>query len=163
MVSVVRRFLRSYASDILVGFLVGWFTLSFLGPAIAQAGNNIPQNSTNSKHLILQTSADGLPAASGVAPKKMFHVQVTAYTSLPDETDSTPFITANGSHVQDGIIAANFLPFGTKVRIPQVFGNRIFTVEDRMNKRYPDGVDVWMNNYQAARNLGRRNLTIEVF
>ncbi|MBD3252034.1 hypothetical protein GF380_06350, partial [Candidatus Uhrbacteria bacterium] len=58
------------------------------------------------------------------------YVPMTAYTSRPEETDDTPFITADGSHVRDGIVAANFLPFGTKVRIPSLFGDQIFEVHD---------------------------------
>ena len=39
-------------------------------------------------------------------------VWLTAYSSSVDETDDTPFITASGKHVRDGIVATNFLPFG---------------------------------------------------
>ena len=51
---------------------------------------------------------------------------VTAYSSTPDQTDATPFITANGTTVHDGIIAANWLKFGTRVRIPDMFGDKVF-------------------------------------
>jgi 3D (Asp-Asp-Asp) domain-containing protein len=71
-------------------------------------------------------------------------MRVTAYSSTPDQTDDTPFITANGTHVADGIIASNVLPFGTKVQIPELFGNKIFTVEDRMSKRIKNTIDIWM-------------------
>ncbi len=87
---------------------------------------------------------------------------VTAYTSTPDQTDSTPFITANGTTVHDGIIAANWLKFGTRVRIPDMFGDKVFIVADRMNPRFDDRADIWMADYQAARNFGLRRLTIEV-
>src|SRR3989344_3213041 len=60
----------------------------------------------------------------------------TAYSSTPDQTDDTPFITAKGTTVRDGIIAANFLPFGTRIKIPDIYGDKIFVVEDRMNRRY---------------------------
>lgn len=43
-------------------------------------------------------------------------MRITAYASVPDETDSTPFITADGSHVADGIVASNILPFGTGLK-----------------------------------------------
>ena len=90
------------------------------------------------------------------------HVPSTAYTSRPEETDSTPFITADGSHVRDGIVAANFLKFGTKIRIPELYGDKIFEVHDRMNKRYNVKVDIWMDNLQNARNHGVRHLKIEI-
>lgn len=89
-------------------------------------------------------------------------VPSTAYTSRPEETDSTPFITADGAHVRDGIVAANFLKFGTKIRIPQLYGDKIFEVHDRMNKRYNVKVDVWMNDLTAARTHGLRHVTIEI-
>jgi 3D (Asp-Asp-Asp) domain-containing protein len=90
------------------------------------------------------------------------YVPMTAYTSRPEETDSTPFITADGSHVRDGIVAANFLPFGTKVRIPALFGDKIFEVHDRMNKRYYYKMDFWMDDLGKARKFGVRYATIEV-
>lgn len=90
------------------------------------------------------------------------HIPTTAYTSRPQETDSTPFITADGSRVRDGIVAANFLKFGTKIRIPELFGDKIFEVHDRMNARYWHKVDIWMEDIAQAREHGVRRVTIEV-
>jgi 3D (Asp-Asp-Asp) domain-containing protein len=90
------------------------------------------------------------------------YVPMTAYTSRPEETDDSPFITADGSHVADGIIAANFLPFGTKVRIPALFGDKVFEVHDRMNQRYSYKVDVWMAGYHEAIQFGVRHADIEI-
>lgn len=89
-------------------------------------------------------------------------VPTTAYTSDPAETDSTPFITADGSHVRDGIVAANFLPMGTKIRIPDYYGNKVFEVHDRMNARYWQRVDIWMGSKAAAMQWGIRNVKIEI-
>ena len=94
--------------------------------------------------------------------RTMNRIPTTAYTSRPQETDSTPFITADGSHVRDGIVAANFLKFGTKIRIPELYGDKIFEVHDRMNARYWYKVDIWMDDLQDARQHGVRRLTIEV-
>ena len=90
-------------------------------------------------------------------------VVLSAYSSTPDQTDSTPFIMASGKHVYDGAIAANFLPMGTLVRIPELFGGKIFVVEDRMHKRFSDRVDIWMETRQEAINFGLRSAAIEVF
>lgn len=87
---------------------------------------------------------------------------VTAYSSTPDQTDDTPFITANGTYVHDGIIAANWLKFGTRVRIPEYFGDKVFIVADRMNPRFDDRADIWMPDRESAMNFGLRRLTIEV-
>lgn len=91
---------------------------------------------------------------------------MTAYNSDPRQTDDTPCITANGFNVcEHGIedtIAANFLKFGTKVMIPELFGDRVFIVRDRMNKRYTDRVDIWMKNYDDARKFGVKTAEIHV-
>jgi len=87
---------------------------------------------------------------------------VTAYSSTPDQTDSTPFITASGTRVRDGIIAANFLPIGTKIRFPTLYGDKIFVVEDRMNKRYYYRADIWMSTRWQAKQFGLRNVPIEI-
>ncbi|MFA4954977.1 MAG: hypothetical protein WC641_06715 [Patescibacteria group bacterium] len=94
---------------------------------------------------------------------RVMQTSATAYTSSVEECDDTPFITADGSHVRDGIIAANFLKFGTKVRIPDLYGDKIFEVHDRMNKRFPNRIDVWMTTKSEARQFGvKRNIKIEV-
>jgi len=111
----------------------------------------------------------GEPAVIEVIPPvspeviREYVISMTAYNSEVGQTDDSPFTTADGSTVRDGILAANFLPFGTKVRIPSLFGNRIFEVHDRMNPRYNLRADVWMANKRDARKFGlKRNVKIEV-
>jgi len=87
-------------------------------------------------------------------------VLVTAFSSTVDQTDSTPFITASGTHVHDGTIAANFLKFGTKVKFPSLYGDKIFTVEDRMKSNYK--VDIWFPTRQEALNFGAKRLEMEI-
>lgn len=90
---------------------------------------------------------------------------VTAYNPVPEQTDSTPCLTANGTDIcseKKNIIAANWLPFGTKVQIPDYFGDKIFEVQDRMNERYSDRVDVLMYDLSEAKNFGRRKLRIVI-
>ncbi|MBI3588864.1 MAG: 3D domain-containing protein [Candidatus Liptonbacteria bacterium] len=79
---------------------------------------------------------------------------VTAYSSTPEETDDTPFTTASGMKVRDGIVATNLLPFGTKVQIPEFFGDKVFTVEDRMHQRKTNNIDVWMPSKDQAKRFG---------
>ncbi|MFA7662951.1 MAG: hypothetical protein WCX88_03475 [Patescibacteria group bacterium] len=98
-----------------------------------------------------------------VEPTQVLTVHITAYSSTVDQCDSTPFITASGTRVHDGTIAANFLPIGTKVKIPSVFGDKIFTVEDRMNARYYKRIDIWFATRQEALNFGLKNLEVEVY
>jgi 3D (Asp-Asp-Asp) domain-containing protein len=91
---------------------------------------------------------------------------MTAYNSEVGQTDDSPCITANGFNVcKHGIedtIAANFLKMGTKVRIPELFGDRIFVVRDRMNARHANRVDVWFKDRSAAIKFGIRVAKIEV-
>lgn len=88
---------------------------------------------------------------------------VTAYSSRPEETDTDPFITASASRVRWRVVAANALPFGTKVRIPELFGEEIFIVEDRMHKRFQDRVDIWFPSTEVAKRFGIfKDVKIEV-
>ena len=86
--------------------------------------------------------------------REVREVWVTAYSSTPEETDDTPFIAASGREVRPGIMAANFLGFGTRVKIPEHFGEQVFVVEDRMARRKTDFVDIWMPTKQDALNFG---------
>lgn len=89
-------------------------------------------------------------------------VRVTAYSSRVEETDDTPFITASGTNVRPGVVAANWLPLGTKVRIPKIFGDRVFVVEDRMHKRNGDKLDVWFPSTEEALRFGTQVARIEI-
>ena len=102
--------------------------------------NNKPENQQNSLNESL------LP--------KMMKVVLTGYSSTPDQTDDTPFITASNTRVRDGVVAANFLAFGTKVQIPSLFGNKVFTVEDRMARKHNDKIDIWFPERHLAKNFG---------
>lgn len=92
----------------------------------------------------------------------VYIVSATAYSSTVDQCDSTPFITASGQSVRDGIIATNFLPFGTKVRIPELYGDKVFEVQDRMNARYYTRIDIWMPSRGQALYFGVKQVKIEV-
>ncbi len=96
------------------------------------------------------------------SPNKELVVQATAYSSTFDQTDDTPFIAANGTLVHDGVVAANFLPFGTTIKIPEVYGDKIFVVEDRMHKRFDNRIDIWFPDRQSALKFGYKELKIQV-
>lgn len=106
---------------------------------------------------------NGLPEAGDREPIRRISVPMTAYSSTPDQTDDTPFITASGTHVRDGIVAANFLPIGTRVRIPELYGDKVFIVEDRMNARYHYKMDFWMETREEAMNFGLQYAEVEIF
>lgn len=93
-------------------------------------------------------------------PGARFKVTATAYSSTVGQTDLTPCITAAGTRVRHGIVAANFLPLGTQLRI----GDEMYVVEDRMNSRYNGKyiIDVWHPTRQQAKTFGAKILEIEV-
>ena len=117
-------------------------------------------NEENSPNLFLTSFlASNNPL---ISPKKL-EITVTGYSSTPEETDDTPFITASGKAVEDGVVAANFLAFGTKIRFPELFGDKIFVVYDRMHERFSeDRVDIWFMSTEEAKNFGIKKTIMEI-
>jgi len=92
-----------------------------------------------------------------------FDVIVTAYSSSIWETWGCPYTTASNTQVRDGIVANNMLPFGTQVRFPQLFGDKIFVVEDRMHYRKGDyHFDIWFASRTEALQFGVQRTFAEV-
>ena len=115
--------------------------------------------------LLGENTLVGVSSPSDPEPRVVnrLTVIVTAYSSTVWQTDSDPFITAAGTWVRDGIIANNLLPFGTKVRLPEIYGEKVFVVEDRMNQRKGYyHVDIWFPSYLEAKEFGAKNTYIEV-
>jgi len=112
---------------------------------------------TIGKNTLVQNSGPLFPKT------KIIQVIITAYSSTVEETDSTPFITASNTTTRDGVIANNLLPFGTKVRIPEIYGDKIFVVEDRMNARKSGyQFDVWLPSHFEAKQFGVKRTYIEI-
>ena len=94
---------------------------------------------------------------------KKINVIATGYSSSPEETDGDPFTTASGTKVREEIIANNLLPFGTKVRIPEIYGDQVFVVEDRMHwKKGYYHIDIWFPSKEEAEKFGAKRTYIEV-
>jgi 3D (Asp-Asp-Asp) domain-containing protein len=110
-----------------------------------------------------------------------FSVKATAYTSSVRETDQTPFITATGARTRMGIIAVSRdmlrgLPYGSRVmlqdlgsvkgrgvgRFNYLLRDRVFVVEDTMNPRIRNRIDIWLPNRRLALNFGARKLRVTV-
>ena len=108
-----------------------------------------------------------LPVSQEALARRHYTIPMTAYTSEVGQTDESPCITASGLDVcerdMENVVAANFLPLGTRVKIPELYGDRVFYVEDRMNQRYNYKMDIWMKDLQDAKTFGVRYVTIEVF
>ena len=138
---------------------VGLFLLINIFNLAVAAAPNEPMESTP-EAINQLTSLAALSALEN--GYKTMKVVLTAYSSTPDQTDETPFITAANTEIRDGVIASNFLPFGTKVRIPELFGDKIFTVEDRMHERFSNRIDIWFQDRETAEEFGLRKATIQI-
>jgi 3D (Asp-Asp-Asp) domain-containing protein len=106
----------------------------------------------------------------------------TAYNSIPNQTDSTPFVTATGARTRFGVVALSRdllrrIPYGSIVRIEDMGSwangrgrgayNRMlsgvnFIVEDTMHPRKRNTVDVWMPTRRAAIQWGARQIRVTV-
>ena len=133
-------------------FLAMSFISTTLNP-VSVAKVNAPLNNGPENTTILSVISEKKQEIPESAYRTL-KVWVTAYSSTPEETDDTPFLTASGENVRDGIIATNFLPFGTLVKIPEHFGDKVFEVQDRMHKRKTNFIDVWMPTKQDAKEFG---------
>ncbi len=115
-----------------------------------------------------EVSLPAKPPIVAEAPKPQFEVvrryaaEVTAYTSRVEETDETPYTTASGTTVRWGVVATNALPIGTQLRFPDMYGEKIFVVEDRMHSRFQNRLDIWFPEYEKAQRFGLRKLTVEI-
>jgi len=126
-------------------------------PAVAiPDGNNLQLVQGNSVKAVSNPSDPLLPG-------RTVKMTVTGYSSTPEQTDSTPFITASGKNVRDGIVANNMLPFGSLVRIPELYGEKVFVVEDRMHSRMGSyRLDIWFPDYWSAKSFGAQHTYIEI-
>lgn len=125
------------------------------------------------------------PVSDERAPTRTITVVATAYSSDPHQTDATPCIPAMNfdlcSYYEDyGIentIAANFLPLGTQVKFPDLYGDKVFVVRDRMNPRYngQNRIDFWVGSAHPtskeiiatakskARGFGVKKVKMEIY
>lgn len=151
--SAILRGKTPLAGSIFAGIVIGICLLGIIMPHTINADF---VNTTNASYVAKATNESKKAV-------KTIQVVVTAYSSVPNQTDDTPFITASNKYVRDGIIANNLLPFGTKVRIPKLYGDKIFVVEDRMNKKKGNyHIDIWMPNTPLAVNFGVKTADIEI-
>jgi len=137
----------------------------FLHPEIQQIEGNLiwektPKFAVFQKNTLILVSNPNSPEPKVV---KKLPVIVTAYSSTPWETDDNPHITASGKWVREGIVANNLLPFGTKIKIPELYGDKVFVVEDRMSwKKGKYQIDIWFPSYWEAKSFGAKRTYIEI-
>lgn len=153
--------LHEYLAPLTKRFAAGGLTFAFMLELIP--AGTVPALTLPSPGLETLVSASALEETLfAPAKKRTMAAVITAYSSTPDQTDDTPFITASGYHVTDGVVAANFLPMHARIQIPKLFGDKIFVVKDRMHKRFSDRVDIWFPDRASAKNFGLRKAKIIV-
>ena len=106
-------------------------------------------------------------------PKMGEQVTATIYHAVEGQTDSTPFVTASGKHINPNnpaghrwiAVSRDLEPlgfvFGRKVMITgagQMDG--VYTVQDRMNKRWTMRIDFLVN--ESMRGGKWENVTIQL-
>lgn len=163
MVLVAVIFSIVSANQANAGFFDNSSTWSFDSVYQNIQGMNVTSDaSAIQSDAVKSVSSPATSKAKGKTVAKTYVVSASAYSSSVDETDDSPFITAKGTYVRDGIVATNFLPFGTAIKIPDIYGDKIFVVEDRMNSRYVTNVDIWFPSKELAKQFGRKTVKIEV-
>lgn len=133
---------------------------------LADISQEIAENYSEILEIVYNVPENHLPKNEDIKIRKTSYHTMTAYNSEVGQTDDSPCITANGfnvcEHGVEDTVAANFLRFGTKIKMPELFGDRVFVVRDRMNQRYTDRVDVWMIEKQDAMQFGVKVAKIEI-
>ncbi len=147
----------------------------FVGPALAETGANV-----------LQPEEVAFPVSADSEPRYEKWVVATAYSSDPRQTDSTPCTPAMPrtdlckyfeEYGLEDTIAANDLPLGTQVKFPELYGDKVFVVRDRMNARYngKNRIDFWVGSVAPdtpeiiaeakakARGFGVKRVRMEVY
>ena len=152
------------------GLKTGVATAVFLATAIGVSAPTVAESDVDKIEIrlplgVIIINANSIlqaksPGKTELAPRFLMHV--TAYSSSVDETDSTPNVTASGTRARDGVIASNTFSIGTRIRIPELFGDKILVVEDRMHSRFTDRVDVWMPSKWDALRFGKRQAKVEI-
>lgn len=107
------------------------------------------------------------PVQESLAVKYSKSYTITAYNSVPWQTDSTPCISADGSDIcklreQGEMSCAASLPFGTKINVP---GFGVCTVRDRLAPKYSYRIDLYFggaDQIQAAKEWGKRQVVVDI-
>ena len=118
---------------------------------------NLVQKTAEARKELVE-EARLLQKAKNMSPVRT--VTVTAYNPTTDQCDEDPLIAASMRKVRSGTIAVSRdlfdqgWVFGRKVRIE---GLGIFEINDLMNKRYTQRIDIFMWDEGQAKEFGRKS------
>lgn len=94
----------------------------------------------------------------------MGSMTVTSYRSVPEQTDSSPYYTSighrthpNGVAVSQDLLASGAIKYGDLIYI-QGYGFKI--VNDTMNPRHKNHVDMWVETKAQESAVGVKTLKI---
>jgi 3D (Asp-Asp-Asp) domain-containing protein len=119
--------------------------------------------------VLLTGAAEGKTLYRGV-------VNMTSYSSTVGQTDSTPFITATGTRVRTGVVAVSrnlTRYYGKNLKIIETYGSgcgansilpmsRKYKIEDTMNSRFFNKIDIWVPSIRDARTIGKCTALIQI-
>ncbi|MBT6819131.1 MAG: 3D domain-containing protein [Candidatus Magasanikbacteria bacterium] len=173
MKSTKSKFITDTLDRFVVATIISSFVFGMLAPQTANAETQEVARTLLSPVMEENLKPVYFPIAGDREPLKTINVVSTAYSSDVWQTDDTPCIPASGYNLcehyekygEGDTVAANFLPLGTQVKFPEMYGEKVFIVRDRMNARYGYGrIDIWMPEYEEAKNFGvKRGLVMEIF
>ena len=152
-----------FAAIIVFVSVLGFSKLCLGGTKVISDSEENIKNKLSALPIVQENSILPISSLPEIKVARKIKMITTAYSSTVWQTDSTPFITAAGTTVRDGIVANNLFPFGTKIRFPEIYGDKIFVVEDRMHwKKGYYHIDIWFASYDEAKNFGAKRTYIEV-
>lgn len=171
MLSKPKNYINRFDGVLILGLVLALITLIIHPKNVVRAQNeNLAKNSTDLSNYVSisvfeESQESNMFYPEIEKPDKVIKSVLTGYSSTPDQTDSSPFIAASGKYVYDGMVANNCLPFGTQIKIPNLFGEKIFTVHDRMNRRYGcSRFDIWMDApRKEVLQFGVKRADVEIF
>jgi 3D (Asp-Asp-Asp) domain-containing protein len=88
------------------------------------------------------------------------NLTITAYRSVPEQTDDSPFITSIGERVcKDGVAVSQDLLKSKKVKYGDwiyIEGVGLKRINDTMHSRHKNHIDVWLPTLGAEKRFHRR-------
>lgn len=94
--------------------------------------------------------------------EKVYKAACTAYNPLPRQTSGNPRITAIGTQVKESytiavsrdLLKKGIVKYGDTIYIYEV--GKFYSIEDTMNERYTNRLDIFMEDTKEARKFGLR-------
>jgi len=152
-----KYLLHKIIQFLIIGAVVG--SIIFFGIGCYQWGKNSPERQNELQMPTIQGNSL-LPIPQ--IKEEIIYARITAYNSVPEQTDSTPFLMASGNLVYNGAVACpTYLPLGSFIEIE----GKVYRCEDRTHPRNDGTFDVWTETIEEAVAWGSsiREITLLTF